>query len=649
MQLSIIIVNYRVRYFLEQCLHSVAQAMQHIDGEVMVIDNNSGDGSVAYLQPLFPWVKFIELPENVGFAKANNHGLKLATGDCVLFLNPDTIVAEDALLASLHIFKQHADVGALGIKMLDGSGRFLKESKRGFPSPLTSFYKLTGLAGLFPHSSIFARYYLGHLNQEKNSEVEVLAGAYMMLRKPLLDEIGGFDEIFFMYGEDIDLSYRVLQAGMKNYYLATSSIIHFKGESTRKGSLNYVKIFYQAMILFVHKHYQGAGATLYRIFLQMAIGLRAFISAATSFLRWAGLPLLDAVITLLCLWLVMKGWYAYIKPGMQLEPNIKRIAFPVFSAMFLLTGSLSGLYDVWYKPRRVFSAAMMGVLAILAFYSLLPEQYRFSRGIILVAGLLATGIILLVRGALISAGLLKTEGAMPSFRQTAVAGTNSDYEAVEQLLSQSSNEGRLLGRLDIQEASVTSIGNVGQLLEALRAVAFRDVIFVLSADLPVLKVCNIMQLHPGLVHYKMYYRGSKSIIGSDSTERSGEVFSASSHYNLAKPHYKRAKRIFDILSSVFMLVLFPVLGIFQPSIKQYLQHSFSVLIGHQTWVGYTKAQNTLPFILPGVLAANGTRLSQIHPSQIAIMQIVDQRYAADYEWTFDMDLLLKHFRQVGKP
>jgi GT2 family glycosyltransferase len=237
MQLSIIIVNYRVRYFLEQCLHSVAQAMQHIDGEVMVIDNNSGDDSVAYLQPLFPWVKFIELPENLGFAKANNYGLKLATGECVLFLNPDTIVAEDALLASLHIFKHQAEVGALGIKMLDGSGRFLKESKRGFPSPRTSFYKLTGLAWLFPHSPIFARYYLGHLNQEKNSEVEVLAGAYMMLRKSLLDQIGGFDEIFFMYGEDIDLSYRVSQAGMKNYYLATSSIIHFKGESTRKGSL----------------------------------------------------------------------------------------------------------------------------------------------------------------------------------------------------------------------------------------------------------------------------------------------------------------------------------------------------------------------------------------------------------------------------
>lgn len=157
-----------------------------------------------------------------------------------------------------------------------------------------------------------------------------------------------------------------------------------------------------------------------------------------------------------------------------------------------------------------------------------------------------------------------------------------------------------------------------------------------------------MQLHPGLVHYKMYYRGSKSIVGSDSTERSGEVFSASSHYNLAKPHYKRSKRIFDIFSSVIMLLLSPVLALFQTSMKLYLQHSFAVLAGRNTWIGYTDAQNTLPSILPGILAANGIRLTQIHPSQKNIMQVIDQRYAAEYEWTLDMDLLLKHFKQISK-
>jgi len=452
-----------------------------------------------------------------------------------------------------------------------------------------------------------------------------------------------------MYGEDIDLSYRVSEAGMKNYYLASTSIIHFKGESTRKGSLNYVKIFYQAMILFVHKHYQSAGATLYRVLLQMAIALRAFFSASTRFFRWAGLPLVDGMITLLCLWLVMNSWYTYIKPGVVLDPGIKHIAFPVFSFMFLLTGSLSGLYDVWYKPRRVFSAAMMGVLAILAFYSMLPEQYRFSRGIILVAGLLATVIILLVRWALISAGLLKTEGAMQSFRQTAVAGTSSDYAEVEHLLGQSSNDGRLLGRLDIQDGMVNGIGNVNQLSEALQAVHFRDVVFVLSNDLTVQKVCNIMQQFPGLVHYKIYYRGSNSMVGSDSTQRSGEVFSASSHYNLAKPNYKRSKRIFDLFSSVVMLLLFPVIAFFQPSGRIYLQHTIAVLFGNKTWIGYTDMQPALPVIMPGILASNGMRITAIEPSKKMVLKIVDQRYAADYEWTFDMELLLKHFRQVGKP
>jgi O-antigen biosynthesis protein len=183
----------------------------------------------------------------------------------------------------------------------------------------------------------------------------------------------------------------------------------------------------------------------------------------------------------------------------------------------------------------------------------------------------------------------------------------------------------------------------------LRAVDFRDVVFVLSDDLPVHEVCSIMQQHPGLLHYKMFYRGSNSMVGSDSTERSGEVFSASSHYNLAKPSYKRSKRIFDFFSCVMILILFPVLAIFQPSISLFFRHTFSVLIGRKTWIGYTDLPNGLPGIKPGILSANGVRISTMKAARKSLMKIIDQRYAADYEWTFDMELLLKHFRQVSMP
>ncbi len=279
-QLSIIIVSYNVKYFLEQCLYSVRRATEGLLAEVIVVDNASTDGSMEYLQPRFPEVVFLQQKENGGFAKACNKGWRHSCGTYVLFLNPDTILAEDTLHICLNFMQQHPQAGALGVHMIDGAGVFLKESKRGLPHPRTSFFKLTGLARLLPKSPLLARYYLGHLPQTENHEVDVLAGAFMLIPQSVLQQIGAFDEAFFMYGEDIDLSYRIQKAGYKNYYLAQTSIIHFKGESTRKASLDYVRRFYGAMIIFVRKHYRGLGASL----LRMALGAAIWASAALSLL-----------------------------------------------------------------------------------------------------------------------------------------------------------------------------------------------------------------------------------------------------------------------------------------------------------------------------------------------------------------------------
>ena len=279
MELSIVIVNYNVKFFLEQCLCSVIKAIENIEAEIFVIDNNSLDGSKEFFKGKFNEVKFIWNEKNYGFAKANNIALSLARGKYILFLNPDTIVPEDCFTKCISLLETHENAGALGIHMIDGSGKFLKESKRSFPSPLTSLYKLSGLAKLFPHSKIFARYYLGNLDETKTNVVDVLAGAFIMIPKKIFNELGGFDESFFMYGEDIDLSYRVQKAGYKNFYFAGSTIIHFKGESTKKGSLNYVRVFYKAMSIFVKKHYGGSKAGWYNFLIQCAIVFRACISA----------------------------------------------------------------------------------------------------------------------------------------------------------------------------------------------------------------------------------------------------------------------------------------------------------------------------------------------------------------------------------
>ena len=299
MQLSVIIVNYNVKYFTEQCLYSLVKACKNLEAEIIVVDNNSTDDSYNFFNNKFANVHFIWNKENEGFSKANNFGLRHASGQYILFLNPDTLLPEDCLEKCLDFYCAQNNIGAMGIRMVDGEGNFLKESKRSFPYISTSFFKLSGLAALFPHSRIFARYYLGNMSNNINQQSPVLSGAFMMVEKKSLDVMNDFDETFFMYGEDIDLSYRIQKAGYTNYYFSETTIVHFKGESTKKDNLQYVRLFYGAMDLFVQKHYRGVKAVLYSFFIHIALGLKTvstlfagiFFSKKNSHQNKTGKPL----------------------------------------------------------------------------------------------------------------------------------------------------------------------------------------------------------------------------------------------------------------------------------------------------------------------------------------------------------------------
>ncbi|HXB95188.1 MAG TPA: glycosyltransferase family 2 protein [Puia sp.] len=284
MILSVIIVNFRVRYFLELCLHSVQKALVGLEAEVIVVDNHSDDGSLEFLVPLFPAVRFLANPGNVGFARANNQALKEARGKYILFLNPDTILPEDFARHCFSFVEARPGIGGLGVRMVDGAGRFLKESRRGFPSPWVAFCKLAGLAALFPRSRIFSTYYLGHLPADTAHPAPVLSGACLWVARSILEAIGGFDERFFLYAEDIDLSYRIEKAGYINYYLADTTIVHFKGESTPKDT-RYVRQFYKAMSQFRRKHFQKGLPVPIDMAVETAIWCRAGISAAGRYLR----------------------------------------------------------------------------------------------------------------------------------------------------------------------------------------------------------------------------------------------------------------------------------------------------------------------------------------------------------------------------
>ncbi|MCQ2606055.1 MAG: glycosyltransferase family 2 protein [Bacteroidales bacterium] len=256
MKLSVCIVNYTVCEELECCLQSVKIAMQSIDGEVFVVDNASLDNSSAMVAEKFPWVKLIANTKNVGFAAANNQAIRQAKGEYILLLNPDTTVCPDTFSTCVSFMDEHLDCGGLGVKMYDANGNFLPESKRGIPTPFVAFCKMSGLYKLFPKSDTFNHYYLGSLSENKVSEIEILAGAYMFLRKSVLDEVGLLDERYFLYGEDIDISYRILLHGYKNYYLPTAHIMHIKGASTKKTRKESIRAFYNAMEIFIDTHFK---------------------------------------------------------------------------------------------------------------------------------------------------------------------------------------------------------------------------------------------------------------------------------------------------------------------------------------------------------------------------------------------------------
>ena len=285
MEISIIIVNYNVKYLLEKCLHSIQTALNNIAGEIIVVDNASSDNSIEYLQPLFPGVIFIANPVNKGFGSACNTGFHRSFGEYVLFLNPDTIVPPDCFKKCLEFIHSKKDAGALGIKMVDGSGNYLKESKRSFPSVSASLFKMTGLASLFSHSKLFAAYYAGHLSENEIHEVDVLSGAFMLVKRNVFNEVNGFDEDFFMYGEDIDLSYRIQKAGYKNYYFPETSITHYKGASTKKTSKAHIRSFYGAMSIFVDKHYSGNTKGLFKFIIKAGIWFFAGLHAIGNIFR----------------------------------------------------------------------------------------------------------------------------------------------------------------------------------------------------------------------------------------------------------------------------------------------------------------------------------------------------------------------------
>lgn len=643
-KLSIIIINFNVKYFLEHCLNSALSALTGIEGEIIVVDNHSTDGSKSYFENRFPPVKFIWNETNIGFGKANNLGLKYATGEYILFLNPDTIIPEDCFKKCISFLQSKNDTGALGVKMIDGSGRFLKESKRSFPYPLTSLFKLMGLANLFPHSKLFAKYHLGNLDENSNHEVDVLAGAFMMIPRKIINVVKGFDEDFFMYGEDIDLSYRIQQAGFVNYYFAETCIIHFKGESTKKGSLNYVKMFYSAMNIFVKKHYKNSRAGIFNLFIQVAIGIRAAMAAAARFLKWIGMPVIDMLVIAGSFWIVKILWSIYIKQEVNYSPNVLLIALPVFTGLFLLTSWLTGLYDGYYKQSRLNKSTLVSILVIFSFYSLLTESLRFSRGILLFGSLAAYGLMTIVRICFKKWDVIEKAPEEDGFDQTIVIGTSLEYQSVVQLLEKSGFKEKAYGRINPSKTDdPDSLGNLNELQNIVKSYPVKQIILC-QGKLSIKETISLLPSIPSKISVQFFTPELNTIIGSDDRNEVGRTFSGGApDYNINKKISRRGKRILDVLVSIFFLLTFPIHLFLKKHFTTFFKKSVNVLLGKNTWVGYAGNDSKLPTLKPGIITSTGLPI-KMNRIPVRALNEADYLYALNYEVMNDLKLIWKNYR-----
>jgi GT2 family glycosyltransferase len=611
----------------------VQNAIQDIDAEVFVVDNNSVDGSNEMVKSLFPAVILIANKENVGFSTANNQAIKQSIGEYVLLLNPDTIVPENCFTKLLSFADSKPDLGGCGVHMVDGQGNYLPESKRGLPTPEVALYKMIGLNKLFPSSKKFGKYHLGYLPENENNEIEVLSGAFMLLRATALEEVGLLDETFFMYGEDIDLSYRITQGGWKNYYFADTSIIHYKGESTKKQSTNYVRVFYKAMIIFAEKHYTGSNKKLFNFFINTAIYARAAIAVGVNTIRKYWMPVVEAALIFLSLFLLKSYWEEHIKFIKAYPPEMVTINLPYYTLVWVLTIWFNGGYSSPYNFSKLARSLILGSLIILVIYGLLPDKLHFSRGIILFGTLLVAAVLFAWRTSLHFIKYKTLDFSQRNYTKSILVGDHQNWNKVTNLLKSYNKNYQQMGYVnDIESDQPNWLGSIIQLKEIVKIYSINEVIFSTN-NISAERTIQLMNEIGPHVNYYTLPADSNFVIGSHSKNANGLYFGEQIELNLSKQEFRTQKRFFDISWALLALVLSPLM-LLLPLTRKWSANAWSVLVGKKTWVGYSsQATDPLPPLKSGVYT---TAYQLIEPNEL-FAQNLDQLYAKNYG--VEMDLL----------
>jgi len=647
MDLSIIIVNFNVRFFLEQCLHSVVIAVKPYRNEIFVVDNNSVDGSVFMVRDKFPSVKLIVNNENLGFSKACNQALKLSSGKYCLLLNPDTVVEEDTFIKCINFMESHPEAGATGVKMIDGKGKFLPESKRALPTPSVAFYKIFGLSALFPFSKTFSRYHLNYLSNEETHAVEILSGAFMLIRRMALNKTGLLDEDFFMYGEDIDLSYRLIRAGFVNYYFPGTTIIHFKGESTKKGSINYVLLFYRAMIIFARKHFSRNNAWLFTTSLKLAIYFRALLALIRRLGKKFLQPFLDIVLIYSSFYFLSPLWGKYRFGTEEYYPGEFFIFIvPAYIMVWILSIYYSGGYEKPFRTGKIIRGYLAGTFIILVIYALLPENLRFSRALILLGTLWGLLILLFQRLIFQTAGCKEYRPPNDRKNRHVIIGLKEEITRVLHLFQKSRPSDEIIGFISpggiddpyylgdlTRLKDIIKIHQIDEIIFCAKDISSRDIInhMITISELPVL--------------IKIAPPESICIIGSNFVSAGEGLYNL--YFNsISKLRNRQLKRLFDIISSLVILIFSPLLFFLFKTFRKTYSDSLKVLIGCKTWVSYNPSSDisSLPRLKSGVYHPQVDHIG----SDPELLGKLNFEYARDYKLTNDLVILSRNIFRYSR-
>ena len=558
MDLSIIIVNYNVKEFLQNLLNSISKASSNISKEIIIVDNASDDGSVEMIREKFPSAQLISNKENLGFGTANNQALTIAKGKYILLINPDTIVSEDTFEKLISFFDDNRDAGLAGCKILNPDGSLQLACRRSFPGPWTSFCKVTGLSNLFPNSKIFARYNLTYLSEDQTYEVDAISGSFMMLRKEVYDNVGGFDEEFFMYGEDLDICYRIQKSGYKVFYVHNTQIIHYKGESTKRSSMDETNMFYKAMHLFVKKHLSSS--LIVETILRSAIGLRKVF----TFLGKSKLALLSAIIDFLlfdiCLFLAEKLYINYSN-WMGYEPADYLIIYTIPALIHITIVAIARVYrkDSLSVLRNLFAVIISFI--ILTSITFFFKQFAYSRAVVLISYLLlliSTSFWRVVLKLFFRVGV-KIDDIGRS--RTLVVGTNShavkvanklklkrtDYHSVAGLI------GKYHDDLGKKIDSFEVIGSLENIRKIINEYEISEVIFS-SEDLNYSEMMTVVaNCQNESVEFKISGTELDFIVGKTSISMLDDIPLIEVNYNISILTLKFIKRIFDLSLGLFVL------------------------------------------------------------------------------------------------